>query len=94
VDGAAGPVDVAFWIDAADLIESTTRSEIEPVEALVARMERVQQLRLFVEVKDARTRLVLSTLDAAERIPEVVAFLDGTLEDRLQRSALTSNRAL
>lgn len=51
---AAGPVDVALRIDAADLVEPATGSEIEPDEALEARMERLQQLCLLVKSKDAR----------------------------------------
>jgi hypothetical protein len=57
-------------------------------------VERLQQLCLLVERQDARARLVPSTLDAAERIAEVVAVLDGALEDGLQQPAFAADGAL
>lgn len=55
----------------------------EADEALEARVEGTQQLRLLVECEHARPRLVLPALDAAERVADVVAFVDCALEDRL-----------
>ena len=52
------------------------------------------QLRLFVEGEHARPRLVLAALDAAERVAEVVALVDGALEDGLQQPALSADGAL
>ena len=68
--------------------------EREADEALEARVERLQQLRLLVERQHARPRLVLPALDAAERVADVVAFVDRALEDRLQQAALATDRAL
>ena len=55
-------------------------------------MERFQQLALLVEAQDTCPRLVLAALDAAERILEVVAFLDRPLE--IACSRLRSRRTV
>src|SRR2546428_5273332 len=94
VHGAILPVDVAVWIDAADLVEPRAGSEGEANETLEARMQRVQQLLFLVEAQDTRSRFVLAALDATERILEVVALFDRPFEDRLEQTALTPDRTL
>src|SRR5204862_1663825 len=91
---APQPVDVTLRTDAADLVESATGPERKPNEPLKSRMERFQQQCLSVEREDARPRLVLATLDAAEGIPDIVSLVDRAPEDRLQQSTLTATGAL
>src|SRR2546425_598078 len=69
-------------------------SHREPNESLEARVERFQQEGLFAERQNSRWWLVLSPLDAAERVPDVVALVDRSLEDRLEQTALAPYRAL
>src|ERR1700730_18801929 len=80
----ARPVDIAFRIDATDLVKPAAGGEREAQEALEARMERFQQQRLLVQRQNAGSRLVLPALDTAERVAEVVAVVYRTLEDRLE----------
>src|SRR5439155_17537672 len=88
------PVDIAFGCDAADLVETTAGPQREPDEPLKAWVERFQQQRLFVERQHPSSRFVLPALDAAERVLDVVPFVDGALEDRLEQPAFAANRAL
>ena len=90
VDCPARPVDTALRIDATDLVKPASGPERESDEALEAQMERLQQERLLVERQNARPRLVLSALDAAERIADVVALVDRALEDGLEQPALAT----
>src|SRR5262249_129064 len=87
-------VDVAIGCDAADLVETAAGPQREPDEPLEARMKRPQQQRLFVERQHPSPRLVLAAFDAAERVLDVMSFVDGAFEDRLQQPAFSANRAL
>jgi hypothetical protein len=51
-------------------------------------VKRFQQQSLCIERQDASPRLVFPTLDAAERVANVVALVDRALEDRLEQATL------
>jgi hypothetical protein len=57
-------------------------------------VKRFQQQSLFIERQDASPRLVFPTLDAAERVANVVAIVDRTLEDRLEQATLAPHCAV
>ena len=68
--------------------------ERETDETLKAQMEPLQQQRLLVQRQNARPRPVLSALDVAERIADVVTIVNRALDNGLEQPALATNCAL